>query len=750
MSCCAPGAAIGAAASGPSIIGRHEVILASRRLGDGTCQTDASVPQAHCAGCIATIEGALLRLEGVISARVNLTGKRVVVRWRDGALPPPILETLAAAGFEATLTDTSVEGGDPAFSRILRALALAGFASMNIMMLSVSIWSGSDVQTRNAFHVISGILALPTIIYSGSIFFESAWRALRTGRTNMDVPISVGIILAFGLSVFDTLVGRPHAYFDAVTSLLFFLLAGRAADHAMRGRARDAVRSLARLMPRGATVVMPNGEHEHREVAAIEKGDAVLVLAGERVPVDGTVLSGRASLDLSVVSGESLPERVEPGSEILSGSLSLDGALTVRVDRAAKDSFLSDMARLMEAAEDGRLRYRRIADRAASLYSPVVHLLALATFAAWIAFGADVHSSLTVAISVLIITCPCALGLAVPMVQAVAARRLFSAGITLKDGAALERLSEVDHVAFDKTGVLTFGLPVVVAASLPKEELERAASLARHSRHPISRAVAGLLPDARHAVHRVQEEPGSGIEGLISGKVYRLGRPAWAAGPSAIGGPGRVCLTADGRELGAFTFSDAVRPGAADAVRRLHGMGIGAEIISGDAAERVRTVATAVGLDQATAEVLPRGKVERLETLRRTGRRVLMVGDGLNDAPALGAAFVSMAPATAADIGRNAADLVFLGSSLNSVPIAIRIARKARSLVRQNIALSIGYNALALPLAVSGHVTPLIAAIAMSTSSILVIANALRLSGGKPKASVHPQREPSKPMVPAE
>ena len=750
MSCCAPGGEIGALGTRPPNSARHEIVLASRSLGDGTCQTDVSVPQAHCAGCIREIEGALLLLEGVISARVNLTAKRVVVRWRDDGAPPPILDTLIDAGFDATLTDHSGGGGDPGFSRILRALALAGFASMNIMMLSVSVWSGSDAQTRNVFHLISGILALPTVVYSGSIFFESAWRALRAGRTNMDVPISVGIILAFALSVYDTLTGRPHAYFDAVTSLLFFLLAGRAADHAMRGRARDAVRSLARLMPRGATILTPDGGREYRDVKAIQKGDTVFVPAGERIPADGMVLSGSASLDVSIVSGESLPNRVAPGAAVLSGSLTLDGPLTVRVERVAKDSFLSDMARLMEAAEDGRLRFRRIADRVASLYSPIVHILALATLAAWVGLGADVHRSLTVAISVLIVTCPCALGLAVPMVQAVAARRLFSAGITLKDGAALERLSEVDHVVFDKTGVLTFGLPQVAAAGLSREELERAVSLARYSRHPVSRAVAGLLPDPREAVEHVQEEPGSGIQGIISGKVYRLGRSAWATGQPAGDGPNHVCLTADGRELGTFDVSDVVRPGAHDAVCQLGELGIGAEILSGDVAERVRAVGSAVGLGRQTANAMPQEKVERLNALREAGNKVLMVGDGLNDAPALGAAFVSMAPSTAADIGRNAADLVFLGSSLDSVPFAIRVARKARSLVRQNIALSIGYNALALPLAVCGYVTPLVAAIAMSTSSILVIANALRLSRGTAVAPVPEIRRPRMHMVAAE
>ncbi|WP_265519316.1 heavy metal translocating P-type ATPase [Nitratireductor luteus] len=740
MGCCAPGADV-APAGRPA---EEEVRLASRTLSETLMQTDLTVPAAHCGACIRAIEKALLALPGVEAARLNLSTRRVAVQWRKDGPVPPFFDALARAGYDAALYTHDQSEDDPEFGRLLRATAVAGFAAMNIMLLSVSVWSGADAETRQAFHMVSALLALPAIAYSGRIFFASAWSALKARRTNMDVPISVGILLTLALSLHDTFRNEPHAYFDAVVSLTFFLLIGRTLDHMMRRRARTAIVGLARIMPRGAVTVSADGVRDYKEVRAIVPGETLLVAPGERIPLDGTVMHGSGELDAQLVTGEAAPVAVGAGDTVSAGMLNLNASLTLRAERKAEDSFLAEMMRMMEAAEAGHSRYRRIADRAASLYSPVIHTLALAAFIGWMAATGDWHRALTVAVSVLIITCPCALGLAVPMVQVMAARRLFERGIALKDGSALERLAEIDTAVFDKTGTLTLGDLRVAASTVPKRDLATAAALAARSRHPAARAVARLDQAGEDLmVEDFAEQPGLGIEGRIGGALYRLGRPSWACAETTSASERSMsALSRDGAPLGTFSFTETPRADAKGAVHALLEHGIAVEIVSGDGAQAVAAAAHHLRIETYRAAMLPADKVARLEELRRQGRTVLMVGDGLNDAPALAAAHVSMAPGSAAEVGRNAADMVFFTGALSAVPTALATARRAAVLVRQNLALAVVYNMAVLPLALAGHLTPLIAAIAMSSSSILVVANALRLRGGEPTLRPSEQRAP--------
>ena len=388
----------------------------------------------------------------------------------------------------------------------------------------------------------------------------------------MDVPISVGVLLAVGLSLYETVHRGPHAYFDASIALLFFLLIGRTLDHMMRERARSAVKGLARLAARGALVLGPDGEKIYLPTNEIHPGMTFLLAAGERVPVDGQVLKGRSDLDCSLVSGESIPQVASPGTRLQAGTLNLTGPLTITATAAAKDFFLTEMIQMMEAAESGRSTYRRIADRVSGFYAPVVHLAALATFLGWIAATGDVHRGLTIAIAVLIITCPCALGLAVPMVQVVAARRLFERGIMVKDGGALERLAEVDMVVFDKTGTLTRGEPKLVGSeAVTPESMALTAEIAAHSRHPYSLALSAagqarrgtpIVPDW------VSEHPGSGLEASIGAALYRLGRPEWALSGSRRGNRDRRPQVSSCRRMANVMQRSTLRTGCAPTLAR--------------------------------------------------------------------------------------------------------------------------------------------------------------------------------------
>ncbi len=688
-----------------------------------------SLPTAHCAACLSTVESGLQAVPGVRSARVNLTQKRVSVDADAEITADALVAVLGKLGYEAHELDAgllSATETDRQGRELLMRLGVAGFSMMNVMLLSVAVWSGAEGVTRDMFHWISAAIAIPTVIFAGQPFFRSAWASLKAGRLGMDVPISLAIILATSISLYETTQSGHHAYFDAAVMLTFFLLAGRYLDHRTRAVARSAAEELAALeVPRA--VVLRGGAEVLLPTSMVSPGDLVLVRPGGRMPVDGVVTEGTSELDRSLLTGESLPAFAGPGTVVSAGEVNLTGPLTLRVTAAGRDSSLHQMADLVAVAESAKTRYTSLADRAARLYSPGVHLLSFSAFGYWMwATGGDLRYAINISAAVLIITCPCALGLAVPAVVTAASGRLFRKGLLIKHGTALERLAEVDTVVFDKTGTLTLGVPVPMdLTGVPPDVLSVAAGLARASAHPLAVALAQAITAEPSLLDEVREVPGHGVEGFLAGRRVRLGRADWV-GAEGLDVTATYLSLPDGTTR-AFAFADRLRPGAEVAVAALQAQGKRVILISGDAEGAVRDLAARVGIDDWTAGALPAEKAARIAAMTAAGARVLMVGDGLNDTAALAAAHVSISPASALDAARVASDIVLLGQDMAPIADAARIAEQATRRIKENFAISILYNIVAVPLALVGLATPLAAALAMSLSSITVSLNALRL-----------------------
>jgi len=698
-------------------------------------QADFVVPGMHCAGCLRKIERGLPEILGVSAARANLSTKRVHVDFDEATLDnAALVRAFQSLGFDAAPFKAALSGGerDAEDKQLLRAMAVAGFAAANIMLLSVSVWAGlvsdMDASTREMFHWISALIAFPTLAYAGRPFFISAYKALRAGAMNMDVPISLAVVLASAASLFETIRGGPHVYFDASVSLVFFLLIGRYLDRRARSQAFEVARNLLALRSIEATRVDEDGKHHLIESDAIEPGMTLFVAPGMRVPADGVVLSGTSDMDTALLTGETVPEAVAPASHLHAGTLNLTGPLTLRVEKVGEDTLLAEIVQLMEAAEEGGGAYVRLADRLAKAYAPLVHVLAGLTLVGWLVLGPDWHVALMACVAVLIITCPCALGLAVPVVQVVGAGKLLQQGVLMRRGDALERLAQVDTVVFDKTGTLTKGAPQLVEdSSCDRASLELAAALGRHSKHPLAKAIAAKS-NASASLQDIQEFPGNGIEAIHDGQRIRLGRKAWVCGDESEGhlGP-ELWLQMGDAPAQAFHFTDELRDDAKATIDALKAKGLDVHLLSGDRAVVAHHVGAALGIEHIHGDCRPDDKIRVLQDLKEQGRKVLMVGDGLNDAPALKTAFASISPASAADLAQASADFVFQGEALMAVPQTLSLMQKGYTLIRGNFALALGYNLLAIPLAMAGYVTPLIAALAMSSSSILVTLNAMRL-----------------------
>jgi len=708
------------------------------RRPSGASHMTLAVDGVACAGCIRKIESGLTKLPGVIDARLNFTQRRLAVDWRDDETDAAkIIGAIEAIGYRAhPFAPERVEADDSAQAKwLLKCLAVAGFAAMNVMLLSVSIWAGnaSDMtpETRDLFHWLSALIALPAAAYAGQPFFQSAYRAVRARQLNMDVPISLGVSLALGLSLFETATHAVHAYFDSAIMLLFFLLCGRYLDLAMRRKTRLFAGNLASLKAEFAHRLDPGGELVQIPAAALHPGDRILVRPAERIPADGTIINGTSEIDESLVTGETLPRAVRSGMTIYAGSINTSGALTVRVTAAGTGTLVDEVEKLLDKAVEAKSQTVRLADRMARLYAPVVHATAALTAIGWLVSGASLHDSIVIAIAVLIITCPCAIALAIPAVQVVAAGALFRSGVILNSGDAIERLAEADTVVFDKTGTLTLPDPQIVGGGVRPDVLERAARLALSSRHPLALAL-GRAARERCPYPGAVEEAGQGVRAMIDGAEARLGNAHFCnviepeQHAARIGDDASFITFSHGETVAAIPVRQALRADAVAVVNALRERGLRLVVLSGDRPAAVAPVAKELGIEEWRAALTPAEKIAAIEQFQSQGRRVLMVGDGLNDAPALAAAHVSLSPITAAHLTQAHADALFLGENLRPVLQAVILARRARALMKENLIIAAVYNALAVPLAIIGLVTPLIAAVAMSGSSLLVTVNALR------------------------
>ncbi|PHK94647.1 copper-translocating P-type ATPase [Pseudoroseomonas rhizosphaerae] len=698
----------------------------------GTHRLELMVSGLTCGACVWLLEQALAREPDVLRARASLSARRLTVEWRGEAARANALAALVARlGFRAApWSPACLRATEDAEGRaLLRALGIAAFGMMNVMLVSVAVWAGGDMgeATRHLMHWLAALIGLPVVLVAGMPFYRSAWRSVRAGRPNMDLAVSLGIVATTAMSLSETLRNGEYTWFDGATALLALLLAGRVLDRAARRRARQAVAELLALQEGTVQRLRPEGGAEACPAAAIRAGDRILLAHGERLRLDGVLESAEALVDTAATSGESLPRLVHQGEALAAGAVNLGDPFTLRVTAAAADGSLAAMARLLERAEQARGRFVSIADKAARFYVPAAHAVALATFLGWwLWVGVSWQAALVPAVAALIITCPCGLAIAVPAVQVAASGALFRRGVLVASATALERLASAGHVVLDKTGTLTEGRPALLEEpGRPASALRRAASLARASRHPLARALVAACPDAPPAPEGVVEVPGQGLRLAAAEGEIRLGSAPFIGLAQEDEGL-TMWLARPGLSPVPFRFADRLRGDAAPTVAALRGLGLEAELLSGDAPPAVEAAARAAGIGPWQARATPEGKAERIAALSVDGHRPLMVGDGINDAAALALAHVSATPEGATDLAQTAADLVLRGEGLGALPYAIRVARRAQRLARQNIAFALIYNMVAVPCAVLGYATPLIAALVMASSSIIVILNALR------------------------
>ncbi|MFA0811057.1 heavy metal translocating P-type ATPase [Microbulbifer epialgicus] len=710
---------------------------------DGNKMAALLIAGITCAACVWLIEKHLGHLTGIEKVSVNASTQRAQIVFDPEKIrPSQLFEELERIGYRpAPATAANRENVIQAEHRAaLRRLGVAGLGTMQVMMFAIALYvgggSGGVGEFEHYLRWVSLLVATPVVFYAARPFFSAALRSLRARHLSMDVPVSLAIGLAYGASFYATVFGIGEVYFESISMFTFFLLLGRAVEMRARHRAGLASGGLAQLLPMTAARY-EGSEVAHVPVAALEEGNRILLRPGDTVPADGEVLEGESGVDESLLSGESALQQKSAGSPVYAGSVNGDSSLVVRVTAAGKSTRLSAIERLVERAQLEKPSQVALADRVAGVFVAVVLLAALGAFTVW--WQLEPGRAFWVALSVLVVTCPCALSLATPAALASATLRLQQLGLLVAGGNLLETLPSISRVVFDKTGTLTRGEPRILKIELLRDGWSEqrvkdvAAALESQTHHPLARAFRawrGNLTASQLKVHT-----GCGLEGRIEGLDYRLGRADFAAVLQPITSPrgeGQWLLLADtSGAIAWIALGDRLRNTAQDAVRQLGNLGLSVELLSGDQSSEVQRLAFKAGITHFRAGASPEDKLSHMKQLQAENEKVLMVGDGLNDVPVLSGADASVAMMSAADLAQSRADAILLNGDLQVLPQAIALSRKCRKVVRQNLAWALGYNAIALPLAVCGLVAPWAAAIGMSVSSLVVVFNALRLSRGK-------------------
>lgn len=691
-----------------------------------------------CAACIWLNEQHIGRLPGVLSVSINYTTHRARVRWDESRIRlSTILEAIAAIGYRAQPYDQAREEAcwQQRRKAALFRLWVAGLSMMQVMMFAVPVYlaKAGEIEPRwlSLMNWGSLMLTLPVVLYSCQPFFANSWRDLRRRRAGMDLPVSIGVLAAFWASVWTTVIGHGEVYFDSVSMFVFLLLLGRYLEDTARRRAGDATERLVKLIPAFAHRLNDRGELHEAPVVQLACGERILVKPGETIPVDGIVESGSSEVSEALITGESLGLPRTVGEAVIGGAINLSAPLVIKISRVGEATRLAGIVRLLDRALAEKPQLAQLADRVAGWFVAILLLIATITWLVW--HNIDPTRALPITVAVLVISCPCALSLATPAALIAATGRLARLGLLVTRGHTLETLARVTDVVFDKTGTLTVGEPRIVEVTLlAGTELHArtiAAALEATSSHPLAHAFS--LPNIDPATD-CTTHTGNGISGWVNGIEYAIGHAGFirtfSADKAVIDDKSVLILASRQQRLACFKLADAIRPEACETVALLRNQGLEPHLLSGDQPEAVQAVAAKIGITDALAATTPEGKLEYLRQSQQAGRIVLMTGDGINDAPALAAAPVSIAMGGGVDVAHAAGDMVLLNNHLRHIPAAIRIARITRSIIYQNLAWALIYNLIAIPLAVIGWVTPWLASLGMAASSLLVVINALRIT----------------------